>query len=59
MPAFCRTAKPRSGVLLPLVPQREPLGNHAVSTPLADRPGLFPEDIDTSDPWQFRNILVR
>jgi len=23
------------------------------------RPGLFPEDIDTSDPWQFRNILVR
>jgi homospermidine synthase len=28
-------------------------------TPLTDRPGLFPEDIDTSDPWQFRNILVR
>lgn len=28
-------------------------------TPLADRPGLFPEDIDTIDPWQFRNILVR
>jgi homospermidine synthase len=28
-------------------------------TPLADRPGLFPEDTDTSDPWQFRNILVR
>lgn len=28
-------------------------------TPLQDRPGLFPEDIDTSDPWQFRNILVR
>jgi RimJ/RimL family protein N-acetyltransferase len=28
-------------------------------TPLNDRPGLFPEDIDTSDPWQFRNILVR
>ncbi|MCB8822450.1 homospermidine synthase [Microvirga rosea] len=28
-------------------------------TPLADRPGFFPEDIDTSDPWQFRNILVR
>ena len=28
-------------------------------TPLSDRPGLFPEDIDTSDPWQFRNILVR
>nr|4PLP_A Chain A, Homospermidine synthase [Blastochloris viridis]4PLP_B Chain B, Homospermidine synthase [Blastochloris viridis]4TVB_A Chain A, Homospermidine synthase [Blastochloris viridis]4TVB_B Chain B, Homospermidine synthase [Blastochloris viridis] len=28
-------------------------------TPLAGRPGLFPEDIDTSDPWQFRNVLVR
>lgn len=28
-------------------------------TPLEGRPGLFPEDIDKSDPWQFRNILVR
>jgi homospermidine synthase len=28
-------------------------------TPLQGRPGLFPEDIDESDPWQFRNILVR
>jgi homospermidine synthase len=28
-------------------------------TPLTDRPGLFSEDIDTSDPWQFRNVLVR
>ncbi|WP_137389851.1 homospermidine synthase [Rhodoligotrophos defluvii] len=27
-------------------------------TPLAHRPGLFPEDLDASDPWQFRNILV-
>lgn len=27
--------------------------------PLSDRPGFFPEDVDTSDPWQFRNILVR
>ncbi|MCC0027649.1 MAG: homospermidine synthase [Zhengella sp.] len=27
-------------------------------TPLDGRPGLFPEDIDESDPWQFRNILV-
>ena len=24
-----------------------------------NRPGLFPEDIDESDPWQFRNVLVR
>ena len=23
------------------------------------RPGLFPEDIDETDPWQFRNVLVR
>lgn len=28
-------------------------------TPLEGRPGLFPEDIDQEDPWQFRNILVR
>ncbi|QPC85438.1 homospermidine synthase [Mesorhizobium sp. NBSH29] len=28
-------------------------------TPLEGRPGLFKEDLDTRDPWQFRNILVR
>ncbi|HVW56089.1 MAG TPA: homospermidine synthase [Rhizobiaceae bacterium] len=28
-------------------------------TPLEGRPGLFEEDIDTHDPWQFRNVLVR
>jgi homospermidine synthase len=28
-------------------------------TPLAGRPGMFPEDIDKRDPWQFRNVLVR
>ncbi len=28
-------------------------------TPLANRPGFFPEDIDLEDPWQFKNILVR
>ncbi|WP_193174934.1 homospermidine synthase [Oricola nitratireducens] len=27
-------------------------------TPLSDRPGLFPEDVDKGDPWQFRNVLV-
>jgi homospermidine synthase len=27
-------------------------------TPLTDRPGLFPEDLDSEDPWQFRNVLV-
>jgi len=26
--------------------------------PLKNRPGLFKEDVDTQDPWQFRNILV-
>ena len=28
-------------------------------TPLAGRPGLFPEEIDQGDPWQFKNVLVR
>lgn len=28
-------------------------------TPLEGRPGLFDEDIDESDPWQFRNVLQR
>jgi homospermidine synthase len=27
-------------------------------TPIADRPGLFKEDIDKRDPWQFSNVLV-
>jgi homospermidine synthase len=27
-------------------------------TPLADRGTLFPEDLDTDDPWQFRNVRV-
>ena len=28
-------------------------------TPLEGRPGFFPEDIDSSDPWQFKNVLVK
>jgi len=28
-------------------------------TPLQGRSGLFPEDIDSDDPWQFRNVVVR
>jgi homospermidine synthase len=28
-------------------------------TPLTGRPGLFPEDLDTEDPWQFTNVLAR
>ena len=27
-------------------------------TPLTNRPGLFDEDLDPDDPWQFRNVLV-
>jgi len=27
-------------------------------TPLTGRPGLFAEDLDPDDPWQFRNVLV-
>lgn len=27
-------------------------------TPLDDRPGFFPEELDTADAWQFRNVLV-
>ena len=35
------------------------IGAYTDWTPLEGRPGFFPEDIDTSDPWQFRNVLVR
>ncbi len=35
------------------------IGVYTDWTPLEGRPGLFPEDIDESDPWQFRNVLVR
>jgi homospermidine synthase len=35
------------------------IGTYTDWTPLQDRPGLFPEDIDETDPWQFRNVLVR
>ena len=34
------------------------VATHTDWTPLDGRPGLFPEDIDPSDPWQFRNVLV-
>ena len=33
-------------------------GHYTDWTPLTDRPGFFPEDIDEDDPWQFRNVLV-
>jgi homospermidine synthase len=34
-------------------------GTYTDWTPLAGRPGLFPEELDKSDPWQFSNVLVR
>ena len=36
------------------------LGAYTDWTPLDNRvQGLFPEDIDLQDPWQFKNIIVR
>src|SRR5512139_31321 len=34
------------------------VGKYSDWTPLKDRDGLFPEDIDADDPWQFRNFRV-
>jgi homospermidine synthase len=34
------------------------IGQYTDWTPITDRPGLFPEDIDTDDPWQFKNVRV-
>ena len=34
------------------------IGQYTDWTPLTDRPGFFPEDIDRKDPWQFKNVLV-
>ncbi len=33
-------------------------GEYTDWTPLSDRERLFPEDIDKSDPWQFKNVRV-
>ena len=42
------------------VPYLGPVEGHYTDwTPLTRRLGLFVDDIDESDPWQFRNILVR
>ena len=35
------------------------VGAYSDWTPLDGRSGLFPEDIDAADPWQFRNVIVR
>ncbi len=34
------------------------IGCYTDWTPLVDRSELFPETLDTSDPWQFSNVLV-
>ena len=34
------------------------VGEYTEWTPLTDRERLFPEDLDKTDPWQFRNIRV-
>ncbi|MCW5752631.1 MAG: homospermidine synthase [Alphaproteobacteria bacterium] len=34
------------------------VGQYSDWTPLHDRARLFPEDIDTTDPWQFKNFRV-
>jgi homospermidine synthase len=35
------------------------IGTYTDWTPMENRNVLFKEDVDESDPWQFRNILVR
>jgi len=35
------------------------VGRYTDWTPLDGRPGLFPEDLDHEDPWQFSNVIVR
>ena len=34
------------------------VGHYTDWTPLVGRGELFPEDVDRSDPWQFKNVLV-
>jgi homospermidine synthase len=34
------------------------VGEYTEWTPLQDRERLFPEDLDKSDPWQFKNVRV-
>ena len=37
---------------------RKLVGAYGNWTPLQDRGRLFPEDLDASDPWQFKNFRV-
>jgi homospermidine synthase len=34
------------------------VGEYSDWSPLSDRERLFPEDLDMSDPWQFKNVRV-
>jgi homospermidine synthase len=34
-------------------------GRYTDWTPLQDRDSVYPEDLDKSDPWQFKNVIVR
>jgi homospermidine synthase len=34
------------------------VGQYSDWTPLTDRERLFPEDLDKSDPWQFKNVRI-
>mgnify|MGYP003579069456 CR=1 FL=1 len=34
------------------------VGEYGEWHPLVDRSRLFEEDLDKSDPWQFKNVLV-
>jgi homospermidine synthase len=34
------------------------VGEYTNWTPLLERERLFPEDLDKSDPWQFKNVIV-
>jgi homospermidine synthase len=36
----------------------EVVGAYSDWTPLQDRGRLFPEEVDGTDPWQFRNFRV-
>ncbi len=39
-------------------PRGKLTGSYSNWTPLVDRGVLFPEDIDTADPWQFKKFRV-
>ncbi|MEZ5498385.1 MAG: saccharopine dehydrogenase C-terminal domain-containing protein [Steroidobacteraceae bacterium] len=67
---ICAMESPNSGLLEPdeldykrnleiCNPYLGPVvGAYTDWTPLTERERLFPEDIDTSDPWQFKNVRV-